>query len=77
MIEKGSEQNGRQGERKRERERGNKGRGEGSIERGKKRKRVHRGHRAWRVRKNKESPLITQWGVPRNAYTSVTSLITM
>lgn len=35
------------------------------------------GHRAWRVRKNKESPLITQWGVPRNAYTSVTSLITM
>lgn len=40
-------------------------------------KRVHRGHRAWRVRKNKESPLITQWGVPRNAYTSVTSLITM
>lgn len=29
MIEKGSEQNGRQGERKRERERGNKGRGGG------------------------------------------------
>lgn len=70
MIEEGSEPNGRQ----REKERGERGRGR---EREKKRKRVHHGHRAWRVRKNKESPLITQWGVPRNAYTSVTSLITM